>query len=74
MPERSCWTCGAPLGGYGMLSRDKKFYCTSACERDAWPDDDDSPPQEPEEDRDGQYDTLEERDIDRMDCPSNQFE
>lgn len=30
--------------------------------------------QEPEEDRNSQYDTLEEKDIDRLDCPDNEFD
>lgn len=71
--ERECCNCGAVLGGYGFKAADKQWYCTTACERDAWPDDDDEG-REPEEDREGQYDTLEERDIDRMDCPDNQFD
>lgn len=75
--ERECCNCGAVLGGYVFRAWDKQFYCTSACEQEAYlDDDDDATPEEPEEDRGrhGQYDTLAERDIDRLDCPSSQFD
>lgn len=75
MSELSCCQCGAVLGGHGFKGWDKRWYCTSSCEREAWPnDDEDREPEEPEEDRDGQYDTLEERDMDRIECPSSQFD
>jgi hypothetical protein len=70
MSERGCFNCGAILGGYGVRIAGET-YCSRGCFLEATEDDeyDDT-----EEDRPPRYDTLEERDIDLLDCPDSQYD
>ncbi len=70
MPELTCWSCGAVLGGFGSRGSDGHLYCGSGTCEGQEEEGEDREPEMPEED----YDTREERDIDRLDCPENQFD
>jgi hypothetical protein len=64
MKERGCFNCGAVLAGYGINWK----FCTTACQEEY------NEGEEEHDENPSQYDTLEERDMDRFDCPESQYD